>query len=78
MAEEEDAKKVLSPSKRKKKQVDDVSIADSETTESTLVASTEDEETETDTVATSVDDGLPHPRVYPPLLLLSLSCTILC
>ncbi|KAI0890426.1 galactose oxidase [Annulohypoxylon maeteangense] len=51
----------VSPSKRKKKQIDEVSIAD---TISTAESSTWDAESEADTVATTVDDGLPHPRPF--------------
>lgn len=51
----------MSPSKRKKKQVDEISLAD---TASTVDSSIGDDESEADTAATSVaDDGLPHPRV---------------
>ncbi|KAH8905303.1 galactose oxidase [Coniochaeta sp. PMI_546] len=64
MVDEEDSKKKHAPSKRKKQQADEVSNADTESAESS-VASTEDDETETDTAATSVvDDGLPHPRPF--------------
>lgn len=49
---------ILSPSKRKK-QIDEESTADSAST----TDSTEDE-FEADTTATSVDDGLPHPRPF--------------
>lgn len=54
---------LASSSKRKKKQADEVSIADSAMTEST--AKSEDEWSEASTAATEVseDDGLPHPRV---------------
>ncbi len=63
MVDEEDSKKKSAPSKRKKQQADEVLNADSESTEPS-VASTEDDESETDTAAPSVvDDGLPHPRV---------------
>lgn len=66
IAEEEHAKSTSS--KRKKKQ-DEVSNAGTESTESTAASSTaaasaEDEESEADTAATSVDDGLPHPRPF--------------
>jgi hypothetical protein len=54
-----DEQQLLSPSKRKKKQADELSNAESDTTPST----TSEEDTETDTTATTVDDGLPHPRV---------------
>lgn len=67
---DEDLPKITS-SKRKKKQ-DEVSNAGTESTESstTTAASTaassvsEEEESEADTAATSVDDGLPHPRPF--------------
>ncbi|KAI1156079.1 galactose oxidase [Nemania diffusa] len=54
--------KLVSPSRRKNKQLDEVasidtaSIADS--------SSTDDDVSEADTTATSVDDGLPHPRPF--------------
>ncbi|KAI1083038.1 galactose oxidase [Whalleya microplaca] len=52
---------LVSPSKRKKKQADEISIADTESTVDTLAS----DDTETDTVATFViDDGLPHPRPF--------------
>lgn len=73
MVDEEDSKKKYAPSKRKKQQADEMSAVDTESTEPS-VASTEDEESEADTAATStVDDGLPHPRVsYIPIRCLSL------
>ncbi|KAI1862900.1 hypothetical protein JX265_008946 [Neoarthrinium moseri] len=52
---------IRQPSKRKKKQGDEESNADSSTTAST---SATEEESEVDTTATSVDDGLPHPRPF--------------
>ena len=57
---------LVSPSKRKKKQGDEISIADSDTTE--WSSKFEDDDSETSTAATSVveDDGLPHPRVCHP------------
>ncbi|KAI1166942.1 galactose oxidase [Nemania serpens] len=54
---------LVSPSKRKKKQADEVSsmdtasIADSSSID-------DDDVSEADTAATSVDDGLPHPRPF--------------
>lgn len=61
---DEPAPQLFSPSKRKKKQADEASAAGTESTEATLVASeADDAETEADTGAASVDDGLPHPRV---------------
>jgi hypothetical protein len=54
----------FTPSKRKKKQVDEISNPDSEATEASMPSSSIDDETETDTVASSVDDGLPHPRPF--------------
>jgi hypothetical protein len=63
MDDDAEAKKNPALSKRKKKQGDEVSTDDAESTEPS-VASTEDDESEADTAATSVvDDGLPHPRV---------------
>jgi len=52
--------KVTSPSKRGKKPAEDVSVAESTSTETTNEAEAEDAETS----ATSVDDGLPHPRPF--------------
>lgn len=65
MDDEEQPK--FTPSKRKKKQ-DEVSNADSEGTESSAAstAASEEEESEADSAATTVDDGLPHPRVSRP------------
>lgn len=57
---DEEPEALASPSKRKKKQVDEVSMAD---TASTAGSSIGDDVSEADTVATTVDDGLPHPRV---------------
>jgi hypothetical protein len=58
--DDEPKKQLFTPSKRKKKQDEEESVADSES----LAPSTEgSEEDETETIATSVDDGLPHPRV---------------
>ncbi|KAI0175895.1 galactose oxidase [Hypoxylon sp. FL1284] len=55
---DEEPEVLLSPSKRKKKQVDEVSLADTD-------SSTGDDVSEADTAATSVvDDGLPHPRPF--------------
>ncbi|KAF5558217.1 kelch repeat-containing protein [Fusarium mexicanum] len=58
--EEETGQHLYTPSKRKKKQ-DEVSEASSEPSSE---PSTPSEEDETETVATSVDDGLPHPRPF--------------
>ncbi|KAI1804161.1 galactose oxidase [Daldinia bambusicola] len=68
---DEEPETLTSPSKRKKKQLDEVSIAD---TESTAGSSVWDNVSEADTVvttvseadatATTVDDGLPHPRPF--------------
>ncbi|KAI1209995.1 galactose oxidase [Annulohypoxylon truncatum] len=57
----EEPEALLSPSKRKKKQIDEVSIADTTTT---AESSTWDAMSEADTVTTTVDDGLPHPRPF--------------
>lgn len=46
------------PSKRKNKQ-----DAETEASQTSSTAASEEEESEADTTATSVDDGLPHPRV---------------
>ncbi|TRX90152.1 hypothetical protein FHL15_008880 [Xylaria flabelliformis] len=57
-----ESEKLMSPSKRKKRQAEEIentdtaSIADS--------SSTDDDVSEVDTAATSVDDGLPHPRPF--------------
>jgi hypothetical protein len=72
MADEETKEQLFTPSKRKKKQgADEVSNADSASTAPSTTPSEEEEETES--TATTVDDGLPHPRVssFPPFLLLS-------
>lgn len=62
MADEEPKEQLFTPSKRKKKQAaDEASMADSASTAPSTAPSEEDEDTETTT--TSVDDGLPHPRV---------------
>ncbi|KAK6071174.1 Kelch repeat-containing protein 3 [Seiridium cupressi] len=58
MADEE---QIRSPSKRKKKQVDEELNAD---TASTIDSTFTEEESEADTTATPVDDGLPHPRPF--------------
>lgn len=71
MADEEPKGDLFTPSKRKKKQgADEVSNADSASTEPSTVPSEEDEETES--AATPVDDGLPHPRVSSPFTRLSI------
>ncbi|KAH7252158.1 hypothetical protein BKA59DRAFT_473917 [Fusarium tricinctum] len=58
--EEDSAQHLHTASKRKKKQ-DEVSESSSEASSE---PSTPSEEDETETVATSVDDGLPHPRPF--------------
>ncbi|KAI0843141.1 galactose oxidase [Hypoxylon sp. FL0890] len=58
---DEEPETLISPSKRKKKQADEASMAD---TASTAGSSVGDEESEADTTAISVDDGLPHPRPF--------------
>lgn len=63
MADEE-VRQLMSPSKRNKKRADEVSTADSSEPTTPSVAGSE-EEWEADTTATTVDDGLPHPRVCP-------------
>jgi hypothetical protein len=61
MADEEPREQLFTPSKRKKKQgADEVSNADSASTAPSTAPSEEEEETES---TTTVDDGLPHPRV---------------
>jgi len=66
MFDEEPKQKHFTPSKRGKKpaSVDEVTASE---TASTTSATTEEEDDETETAATSVDDGLPHPRVRRPL-----------
>ncbi|RSM15599.1 hypothetical protein CEP52_000652 [Fusarium oligoseptatum] len=59
--EEEESSQMFTPSKRKKKQ-DEVSEVSSEASSEPSIAASEDYETET--TATSVDDGLPHPRPF--------------
>jgi hypothetical protein len=72
MEDEEPKEQQFTASKRKKKQgADEVSNADSASTAPSIVPSEEDEE-ETESVATTVDDGLPHPRVST---FLSIPCT---
>jgi N-acetylneuraminic acid mutarotase len=56
--EQEDRAQIQTPSKRKKKQ-DEISDTSSE---ASAPSATSDED-DTETVATTVDDGLPHPRV---------------
>lgn len=58
--QEEPEQQIRSESKRKKKQ-DEVSEVSSEAPTPSITS----EEEETETTATSVDDGLPHPRVSP-------------
>ncbi|KAI1122594.1 WLM domain-containing protein [Nemania abortiva] len=54
--------KLVSPSKRKKKQSDEVASMD--TASIAESSTTDDDVSEADTTATSVDDGLPHPRPF--------------
>lgn len=65
MAEVEQPKSTPGKGKKKKQQ-DEVSVADTESTGSTAASTvaSEEEESEADTAATSVDDGLPHPRPF--------------
>ncbi len=53
---------LVSPSRRKKKQADEISIADSTTTQLTFVSEDGSEASTAGTELTE-DDGLPHPRV---------------
>ncbi|KAK4105289.1 galactose oxidase [Parathielavia hyrcaniae] len=63
MADEAPREQLVTPSKRKKKQgADEVSNADTASTAPSTAPSEEDEETESAT--TTVDDGLPHPRPF--------------
>lgn len=64
--EEVEQPKSTSGKGKKKKQQDEVSVADTESTGSTAASTvaSEEEESEADTAATSVDDGLPHPRPF--------------
>ncbi|KAH7328788.1 galactose oxidase [Stachybotrys elegans] len=55
--DEEPGEQLLSPSKRKKKQED---VSDT----ATVATTSTEEEWEAETTATSVDDGLPHPRPF--------------
>lgn len=71
---------LVSPSKRNKKQADEVSNVD--TASIAESSSIDDDVSEADTAATSVDDGLPHPRVslYTILaraVLILTSCSLL-
>ena len=59
------AEKLHTPSKRKKK-ADSISDTSSEVSGSTAPTEEADDEDDAATTATSVDDGLPHPRVRPP------------
>lgn len=61
--EYEEAEKPFTPSKRKKKQ-DEMSDAGSETSDQTTPSTSTEEDT-----ASTVDDGLPHPRVSPKMQL---------
>ncbi|KAB5551267.1 galactose oxidase [Coniochaeta sp. 2T2.1] len=64
MVDEGDSMKNPALSKRKNKQADEVSYPDTESP-APSVATSEEDESETDTAATSVvDDGLPHPRPF--------------
>ncbi|KAI2635512.1 galactose oxidase [Xylaria nigripes] len=59
-----ETEELVSLSKRKKKLADDVASSD---TASTVGSSILDDVSEADTAATSVDDGLPHPRPFETL-----------
>ncbi|KAK4230467.1 hypothetical protein QBC38DRAFT_356734 [Podospora fimiseda] len=60
----DEAPKKFTESKRKKKQTtDDASVAETEASTTPSTASSE-EDWEADTTATTVDDGLPHPRPF--------------
>jgi N-acetylneuraminic acid mutarotase len=60
--EDESQQQIHTPSKRKKKQ-DEVSDTSSEVSGPSATSHDDDAESEADTTATSIDDGLPHPRV---------------
>ncbi|KAI0021060.1 galactose oxidase [Xylariomycetidae sp. FL0641] len=59
---DEELEALRSPSKRKKKQAEEESTTDTASTAGS--AASGEEESEADTAATSVDDGLPHPRPF--------------
>ncbi len=70
MADEESKAHLFTESKRKKKQnPDEVSNAD---TDSTMPSTALSEEEETESAATPVDDGMPHPRVGVFFFIMSL------
>ncbi|KAI0426195.1 WLM domain-containing protein [Xylaria sp. FL1042] len=54
--------RLVSPSKRKNKQAEEIASIDTASVADSL--STDDDVSEADTAATSVDDGLPHPRPF--------------
>ncbi len=56
----DETQKFTPSSRKKKKQADEVSNADSESSTS---ITPEDDDMDTEAVASSIDDGLPHPRV---------------
>ncbi|GAP83554.1 putative kelch repeats protein [Rosellinia necatrix] len=59
---DEAPERLVSPSKRKKTQEDDATSIDTSSTAD--ITSIDDDVSEADTAATSVDDGLPHPRPF--------------
>lgn len=61
--DEQDEPELLHTASKRKKKQDEVSEVSSEAPTPSITS----EEEETDTAATSVDDGLPHPRVKLPL-----------
>lgn len=77
MADDEPKEQLFTPSKRKKKQqgADEGSNADTASTTPSTAPSEEEEETES--AATTVDDGLPHPRVSRMSLSLALRTAML-
>ncbi|KAI1436697.1 WLM domain-containing protein [Xylaria sp. CBS 124048] len=58
---EGESSSLVSPSSRRKKQAYDLESIDTASTADTTIA---DDMSEADTVATTVDDGLPHPRPF--------------
>ena len=59
---DDEPEKLVSPSKRKKKQEQE-DVPNIDTASAADTSAMDDDVSEADTAATSVDDGLPHPRV---------------
>ncbi|KAI9903163.1 hypothetical protein N3K66_002515 [Trichothecium roseum] len=62
--EYEEAEQAFTPSKRKKKQQDEMSEVSEPSSAATTIFDNSDADTDAGTVATTVDDGLPHPRPF--------------